>query len=141
MPLSSNGLLCIAVMDSEWIFVGGGDGKVKKLNVAGGKWTMTHEAALDSRVMALTLSIDKKELAVGTSGGKIYRMLTNDLAFMLHTDAHTGCINDIAFGKRSDSFLCIDENGALKTWDLSEYKCTQTTYPGKAAKGSSCCIA
>lgn len=68
-------------------------------------------------------------------------MLTNDLSFMLHTDAHTGCINDVNFGTRSDQFLCIDENGAVKMWDLSEYKSVFTALPSKATKGSSCCIA
>jgi hypothetical protein len=103
MPLSSNGLLSIAILDQDTIFVGSGDGKVKKLNVASGKWTLTHEATLDSKVVSLTISTDKKELAVGTHGGKIYRMLVNDLAFMLHTDAHSGSINDISFGNgRSD---------------------------------------
>lgn len=48
------------------------------------------------------MSTDKKEIIVGTSGGKIYRMLVADLSFMLHTDAHTGCLNDISFGHRSD---------------------------------------
>ena len=43
MPLSSNGLLAIAILDN-YIFVGGGDGKVKKVSIAGGKWNMTHEA-------------------------------------------------------------------------------------------------
>ena len=52
--------------------------------------------------MSISISTDKKELIVGTFGGKLYRMLENDLSFMLHTDAHTGCINDIAFGNRSD---------------------------------------
>lgn len=43
MPLSSNGLLAMAMLDG-YIFVGGGDGKVKKVSIAGGKWNMTHEA-------------------------------------------------------------------------------------------------
>ena len=43
MPVSSNGLLSIAIID-DFLFVGGGDGKVKKLSIAGGKWNMTHEA-------------------------------------------------------------------------------------------------
>lgn len=43
MPLSSNGLLCIA-LTGEDVFIGGGEGKVKKLNIAGGKWNLTHEA-------------------------------------------------------------------------------------------------
>lgn len=101
MPISSNGLLSIALIE-DFIFVGGGDGKVKKLSIAGGKWSLTHEAQLDTKVMSISVSNDKKELIVGTSGGKIYRMLTTDLSFMLHTDAHTGCINDITFGNRSD---------------------------------------
>jgi WD40 repeat protein len=102
MPISSNGLMSLAIID-DFIFVGGGDGKVKKLNIAGGKWSLTHEALLDSKVMSLSVSNDKKELIVGTSGGKLYRMLTHDLSFMLHTDAHTGCINDLVFSQlRSD---------------------------------------
>lgn len=43
MPISSNGLMAIAVVD-DFIFVGGGDGKVKKLNIGGGRWSLTHEA-------------------------------------------------------------------------------------------------
>ena len=97
MPISSNGLMSIALVDDH-IYVGGGDGKVKKLNIATGKWTLTHEAQLDSKVMSIAVSADKKELIVGTSGGKIYRMLIADLSFMLHTDAHTGSINDLNFG-------------------------------------------
>lgn len=33
MPISSNGLLSIALVE-DFIFVGGGDGKVKKMNIA-----------------------------------------------------------------------------------------------------------
>jgi hypothetical protein len=43
MPLSSNGLLSIALMDDK-IFVGGGDGKVRKITTSGGKWNLSHEA-------------------------------------------------------------------------------------------------
>lgn len=68
------------------------------------------EAQLDSRVISISASADKKELIVGTSGGKLYRMLTTDLSYMVHTDAHTGSINDLSFGpRRSDIFAAIDE--------------------------------
>jgi WD40 repeat protein len=77
--------------------------------------------------MSISVANDKKELIVGTSGGKLYRMLLADLSFMLHTDAHTGSINDLTFGSRSDQFLAIDENGSVKLWDLSEYKSVFTT--------------
>ena len=57
MPLTSNGILCGSV-DSDFLYVGGGDGKVKKVALAGGSWTLTHEAQLDSRVMSVNLSND-----------------------------------------------------------------------------------
>jgi len=43
MPIASNGVVCLALMD-DFVFVGGGDGKVRKLNIAAGKWALTHEA-------------------------------------------------------------------------------------------------
>ena len=52
--------------------------------------------------MSINLSPDKQELIVGTSGGKIYRVLTKDLSYLPHSDAHTGCIYDLAFGEDSN---------------------------------------
>ena len=135
MPLTSNGILC-GCTDGEMLFVGGGDGKIKKVNLAGGQWTLTHEAQLDSRVMSMNLSNDKQELIVGTEGGKMYRVLTNDLSFLLHSDAHVSNINDIAFGNESNSFVTVDEAGAVKMWDLSEYKCLFTGYPTRQSGAS-----
>jgi len=141
MPISSNGLLCMASLGDN-IFVGSGDGKLKKLSIAEGRWNMTHEAQLDSKIMSVTPSNDGKELMAGTIGGKLYRVLTEDLSFLMHTDAHTGSINDLNFSpKRSDQFVSIDENGQTKIWDLSEYKSVFTATSGKINSGSSCCVA
>lgn len=141
MPISSNGLLSVAYLDG-FIYVGSGDGKLKKLSVADGQWNLSHEALLDSKVMSVCISPDGKELMAGTSSGKLYRVLTDDLSFLLHTDAHTGSINDLHFSpKRSDQFVSIDENGQVKVWDLSEYKPVFTGHTGKQNSGSSCCVA
>lgn len=140
MPLSSNGLLSICLMDDK-IFVGGGDGKIRKLTTAGGKWNLTHEAQLDGKVTSLSLSPDKKEILAGTSTSKIYRLLSNDLSFMLHTDAHFCDLNDVAIGGRSDQFVTIDEAGILKMWDSSEYKTVFTASGGNESNGTSVCIA
>jgi len=140
MPLTANGILC-GTLDNDFLFVGGGDGKVKKVVLINGQWTLTHEAALDSKVMSLNISNDKQELIAGTIGGKMYRILTNDLSFLLHSDSHAGGINDVAFGDKSDSFVSIDETGCLKRWDLSEYKSTFTGYPTKATGGVCATIA
>ena len=66
---------------------------------------------------------------MGTQGGKIYRVLTNDLSFLLHSDAHVTTINDVSIGNDSNTFVTVDEAGAVKMWDLSEYKCLYTGYP------------
>lgn len=79
----------------------------------------------------MNISNDKQELIVGTKGGKIYRVLTNDLSFLLHSDAHVSTINDVSFGTDSNSFVTVDEAGAVKMWDLSDYKCLFTGFPTK----------
>jgi WD40 repeat protein len=91
--------------------------------------------------MSINLSNDEKEMIVGTVSGKMYRVLTADLSFMLHSDAHSACINDVSFGQDSNTFAAIDESGALKVWDLSEYRCNVTLMPAKAVGGVSCHIA
>jgi WD40 repeat protein len=85
--------------------------------------------------MSINLSNDKQELIVGTLGGKIYRVLANDLSFLLHSDSHAGGVRDIAFGTESDFFVSIDELGMIKRWDLSEYKSTFTGSPAKPIMG------
>lgn len=132
MPIGSNGLLTMKML-GNLIFVGVGDGKLKRLVISDeGSWNLTHEAQLDSKVVSTSLSPDGNELLVGTREGKIYRVLTADLSFLLHTDAHSGAINDLHFDKeRSDMFLVIDDNGFLKLWDLNTYKSMLTCSSGR----------
>jgi len=140
MPISSNGILSAAI-DEDFMYVGGGDGKLRKINLLKGQWTLSHEAQLDSKVMSVNLSNDSKELIVGTISGKMFRVLTNDLSFLLRADAHSACINDISFGSDSNSFVAIDELGNLKQWDLSEYKSPVTLMPAKISGGVCCYVA
>jgi len=90
--------------------------------------------------MSVNLSNDGKELIVGTISGKIFRVLTNDLSFLIRSDAHSACINDVSFGSDSNSFVAIDELGNLKLWDLSEYKSPVTLTPARASGGVCCFI-
>jgi hypothetical protein len=102
MPISNNGVHSMA-LQGDHIFVGSGDGKLKKICIAYGKWNLTHEALLDSKIMSLCVASDGKEIVAGTVGGKIYRVLESDLSFLLHTDAHTGAVMDLNFTpRRSD---------------------------------------
>ena len=58
MPLTSNGIFCGCVHENM-LFIGSGDHKIRKVNLEGGQWTLTHEAQLDSRVMSMNMSNDK----------------------------------------------------------------------------------
>ena len=62
----------------------------------------------------------------------MYRMLTNDLSYLLHSDAHSGGIMDVSFGTDTNTFVTLDNVGALKMWDLSEYKPLFTGLPSRA---------
>lgn len=90
---------------------------------------------------SLALSADKKEILAGTSLSKIYRLLSSDLSYMVHTDAHFAPINAVAFGGAADQFVTIDESGIVKLWDGGEYKTIFTASGGNDSSGSSCCIA
>ena len=125
----------------NFLFIGGGDGRVKKLDLISGKWNLIHEAQFEGKVTSLSLSTDQKELVAGTSTDRIYRLLTTDLSYLVHTEAHDGSVNDISFGStRSDQFCCIDSAGACKIWDSSEYKCVFNIKHPKLSPGRSCAI-
>lgn len=104
IPISSHGLMSFVIVDPHF-FIGGGDGKLKKVNIGGGNWTLEREAQLSGMILSLSASADGKELVCGTSSGKIYRVLTSDLTYMLHTDAHVASINDVAFPLNSSDYF------------------------------------
>lgn len=122
MPVASNGLPSFEMHDNL-LFVGSGDGKVKRLMIGeDGRWNLTHEAQLDSKIQSLYLNHDNSELIVGTLEGKIYRVRTEDLSFLLHTDTQIGGITDISFASNPKEFLSIDSRGVLKLFDLTTFR-------------------
>lgn len=57
MPISSNGLLSCAFLGG-YVYIGSGDGKLKKLMIHNGQWNLTHECQLDSKVVSISVSND-----------------------------------------------------------------------------------
>jgi WD40 repeat protein len=43
MPVSSNGIIC-GTVEGDSLYVGGGDGKLRKLSMTTGQWSLSHEA-------------------------------------------------------------------------------------------------
>ena len=105
----------------DWIFIGSGDGKLKRLVGRDYKWSQDLEIQLEGRIVSLTLSPTGKELLVGTSCGNIYRVLTSNFDAITHIEGHIDSINDISFFNNSnESFGTIDNMGLLSMWDLNE---------------------
>jgi len=124
IPISSHGLMCFTIVDGI-LFTGGGDGKLKKVNIQSGSWALEKEVQLDGKVISISSSIDKKELICGTSNGKIYRVLTNDLTYLIHTDAHMNSINDVAFPLNSSDYFATIDDAVCALWrfnrDISSF--------------------
>ena len=115
IPISTRGLMSFIIIEG-YLYIGGGDGKVKKVNIGSGNWTLEKEAQLDGMILSMSASIDTKEIICGTSYGKIYRVLTSDLTYMLHTDAHINSINDVSFPlASSDYFATICDSVIFKS--------------------------
>ena len=120
--------------ETEEIIVSGGDGKVKKIlrtnpvegnhDIIKVQHTIICEIALNSPVNSISVTSDQKEVVVSSMNGKIYRVLTNDLNYILHSTSHYSSINSIAFNevnKISDSCFTVDDNGIMYQIDLNDF--------------------
>eukprot|EP00744_Colponema_vietnamica_P009814 GILI01013927.1.p1 GENE.GILI01013927.1~~GILI01013927.1.p1 ORF type:complete len:623 (+),score=120.64 GILI01013927.1:91-1959(+) len=138
VPVSSNGLLSLC-MGPDCLYAGAGDGKLKKLSGRDTRWSLEAETQLEGKVVSISLSVDGRELLVGTSAGKIYRLLSSDLASACVAESHVDTVTDVSFTPdRSDVFCTVSEGGALKVWDLSDYTIiTRAHFRGGA---ESCCF-
>lgn len=108
----SNGVTALVMPRDNSMIIGGGDGKIKKMTMENGKQVLTQEIQLDSRIISLSLTSDKKEVIVATLSGYIYRVLTDDLTFTLHSISHTKSVNDCVFLSPTDNerCFCVDDN-------------------------------
>ena len=120
--------------ETEEIIVSGGDGKVKKIlrtnpqdgnhDILKVQHTIVCEIALNCPVNSISVTSDQKEVVVSAMNGKIYRVLTNDLNYILHSTSHYSSINAIAFNeysKANDSCFTVDDNGNMYQIDLNDF--------------------
>ena len=109
VPVSAHGIWSLLMVE-DCLYVGGGDGKVKKITTAEGGWSVLSEVQLDGKIMALSPAIDNKEILCGTSNGTLFRLLTADLSYMVHSESHIAAITDLAFGFGvNEKFATIDQ--------------------------------
>ena len=61
------------------LFVGGGDGMIRKVAGNDMSWAVQNEVKVRGRVVSLSMSPDGVEMLAGTDAGYVYRVLTEDL--------------------------------------------------------------
>jgi WD40 repeat protein len=141
----NNGVTSIVYLTNEnCLIIGGGDGRIKKLyregvNASTLKHSLILEIQLNTKISSLCLAADSKELVCSLANGYIYRVLTNDLSYTLHSISHITNVNDVCFinkagnksqknvGQRggliniNDRCFTVDDFGNLFLWDLNEF--------------------
>jgi cilia- and flagella-associated protein 52 len=137
VQVCKNGLYSIYA-NSSLLFAGGGDGKLKKVAITDKGWMVEKEIQLYGKITSISEHTEKLEIIVGTSAGKIYRVLEKDMQYFIHLEAHLNSVIDISFGKSNDQFASIEEEGITMMWDVGEYKCLWSDKGPD--KGRSICI-
>ena len=132
--VTSNGITsAVYLPEVDEIIIGGGGGKIKKIirqgtdsnrDILQVQHTIICEIALPGYIMSLSLTADRKEVVACSSVGKIFRILTDDLNYTLHSTSHSSPINSVAFneaGKVNDCCYSVDDMGNMFQIDLNDF--------------------
>lgn len=124
--VSSAGALSIcAPPGAGAVFVGAGDGRLRKISGSSREWALQHEVQLMGGVTSLSSSSDGAEMLAATTAGLLYRVLCSNMTYTVIGEAHTAAITDVAVPhNRSDRFATCSADGSVRVWDLSDYTTT-----------------
>ncbi|OQS03653.1 hypothetical protein THRCLA_04030 [Thraustotheca clavata] len=124
IPISSNGVHSIACCPANgYIYVGAGDGMLKKLVGAHSEWNLVGQVQLIGAISGLAVACDGQTVLAGTAAGRIFRVHATDLIVQELTVSHLAPVMACAFsGSSSESFASLSKDGSLKVWDLSSYR-------------------
>jgi WD40 repeat protein len=131
VPVSNNGVLsmCVSSLSGD-VYVGCGDGMIKKMAGRDDSWELLAEVKVVGKVVSLSLNHDSSELLAGTSTGTMHRVMADDLSVREIAASHVSCINGVAFGADNDVFGTVSKDGTVRVWELSEYSLVaQNTEP------------
>lgn len=76
IPISNNGVWSLSIFGKN-LFVGAGDGKIKKLSGSDTRWTLDREICLEGKINSLATDPSGNELLAGSTNGRLYRINTS----------------------------------------------------------------
>ena len=104
------------------IFVGGGDGKLRKIAGAEKEWQLMGEVQLEGAIISMAGSYDHHQLVILTTAGLMYRVLTANMTYTVTAEAPLRGLCDTALSAdRPDIFATVSNDGFLRVWDLNTY--------------------
>lgn len=123
LSLNANGVSAVvAIEDRNCAFVGGGDGKVKKVSGSNADWKLYGEVTLEGAVTSMDVSGDGAQLIIATTAGYVYRMLTDDMTFTIAVESPLRGINDVAVCQQApELFVTASNDGFIRLWNLNDY--------------------
>ncbi|KAG2766483.1 hypothetical protein PC129_g18290 [Phytophthora cactorum] len=129
VPVVRNGVHSVAACgDTGYVYVGAGDGVLKKLVGRESDWNLVGQVQLVGGITSISISPGGPQLFAGTSAGKMYHVVANTLVTSELASSHLGSVTSCAFGDSCEEFATISVDGSIRVWDLSTYhlKCMTT---------------
>lgn len=127
-PVCSGGAksMCAA---GVFVFVGGGDGTIKRLTGRGSEWRLDGETSVEGSVTSLS-ACGPDRLLVGTSAGFCYEMDTESLKILRAIQSETAPVVALSFKPSSSiRFATVNQGGVVRLWDLSDYSVVMQAQP------------
>jgi len=138
-PVCSGGAKAICASD-DYVFVGGGDGTVKRLYGHGSSWKLDAEMTLNGPVTSLTCH-SNGNLFAGTSTGYVFEIDANQMQVRKHTQSETAALVGVSFKKScSIRFATLSYTGQVRVWDLSDYSVVSSTGPAQKGEFGTCLV-
>ncbi|KAJ0402816.1 hypothetical protein P43SY_007358 [Pythium insidiosum] len=124
VPVSRNGVHSItACRATGYLYVGAGDGVLKKLVGREAEWNLVGQVQLVGGITSLSVSTDGAHLFAGTSAGKLYHLMAQTLVPTELGSSHLGVVTGCAFGDdSSETFATASADGSVRVWNLSTYQ-------------------
>ena len=147
LSLNSNGVNAVVAVDAmQCAFVGGGDGRIKKIGGADSEWKLFGEITVEGSILCMAPSSDGAQIVVTTTAGLMYRILTADMTFTLAVESPLQGINDVALSSaRTDVFATASSDCLVRLWDLNDYSISSrftlasTSRAGMVVAVPTCC--
>ncbi|CAK4138717.1 unnamed protein product [Aphanomyces euteiches] len=123
IPISTNGVHSVVCdSNSGFVYVGAGDGMLKKLVGAAIEWNLIGHVQLLGAIVGLAVTCDGNMLIAGTNAGKLYQVSATDLQVRELATSHLAPVMAVSFnGVSCDSLVTLAKDGTMKVWDLSSY--------------------